>query len=69
MSKWQKEKPNRPCLVATRTWCGEFYDYNLFEFKDMGYLAVVDTYGDEAGDWDDLDEEEYFVIEYYGDEK
>lgn len=66
---WQKEKPNKPCLMVTRTYFNRWI-YQLFELNYyQNYLAVICEDGNEWGDWEDLHADEYFVIEYYKDSK
>ena len=64
--KWQKEKPNKPCLMVVKK-CGlDNLEYQLFELQYyQGYLAVICDDGEEWGDYDSLQALEYFVIEYY----
>ena len=62
---WQKEKPNKPCLMVTRSFY-DGYNYQLFELNYMeGYLAVFCNDGIEWGDYNSLMVDEYFIIEYY----
>lgn len=63
--QWQTEKPNKPCLMVTRTFY-DGYNYQLFELNYMeGYLAIFCNDGIEWGDYSDLKADEYFIIEYY----
>ena len=64
--EWQKEKPNKPCLMVIKK-CGlDNLEYQLFELRYyQGYLAVICDDGEEWGDYDSLQALEYFVIEYY----
>ncbi len=64
--KWQKEKPNKPCLMVVKKYGLDNLEYQLFELQYyQGYLAVICDDGEEWGDYDSLQALEYFVIEYY----
>lgn len=65
VAEWQKEKPNKPCLMVTRTYYDR-YNYQLFELNCIeDYLAVICEDGEEWGALEDLTADEYFVIEYF----
>lgn len=64
--KWQKEKPNKPCLMVVKKIGLDNPEYQLFELKYYeGYLAVICDDGEEWGDYDCLQALEYYIIEYY----
>ena len=72
--KWQKEKPNIPCVFMTKMWNKSLgmFDYKIGRFEkikddDGWYLGWLTEDGDE---WDDIDRcnfDEYYVIEYFKD--
>lgn len=65
IAEWVKEKPKKPCLMVARTFYDR-YNYELFELNYLdGYLAVICDDGEEWGDLEDLEADEYYVIEYF----
>ena len=68
-TKWTKDKPDFPCLFATKHKYRSETCYDIFKLEywvDEGYLGIFDaTDGDEWGDLDDLTADEYFIIERF----
>lgn len=63
---WQKEKPDYPCLFLTRSKYGSETYCNSYTITEQeGYLAIVDGNGGEWGALEDLQADEYFVIERF----
>lgn len=63
---WQKEKPDFPCLFLTRSKYGSETYCNSYTITEQeGYLAIVDGNGEEWGALEDLQADEYFVIERF----
>jgi len=58
--KWQKEKPTKPCIVATRnkkeTGGHEFYSFKIYFVDDVG-LCVAER--NNIGEWEDIELENY----------
>jgi hypothetical protein len=65
---WTTEKPNYPCVFATREKIQGSYEYQIFILNwinsDEGrYLGWLSGDGDEYGDFSELSASEYFIIE------
>lgn len=67
---WQKERPNKPCVVMTRVWNKnlEIYDYNIWRFEKIDcdggwYLGWLTEDGEEWDDINDCHFDEYCIIE------
>lgn len=63
-NRWSKIKPDFPCLFLTRSKYGSETYCNSYTITEQeGYLAIVDGNGEEWGALEDLQADEYFVIE------
>lgn len=65
-NRWSKIKPDFPCLFLTRSKYGSETYCNSYTITEQeGYLAIVDGNGEEWGALEDLQADEYFVIERF----
>jgi len=68
--EWTTEKPDKPCVLAVRSeriHDDLNYGFNIIKMADWAdepYLAVIDINGAELEAFEDLDADEYFVIDW-----
>lgn len=67
---WQKERPKEPCVFMTRVLNKSLriYDYNIWRLEkvngdDKEYLGWLTEDGEEFGDINDCNFDEYLIIE------
>ena len=64
--EWTKEKPNFPCLFISRSQRKLWYEYAIWKItynEEDGYNMLLDGEGYEWGALEDLNEQEYMLIE------
>lgn len=69
---WTKEKPifdnnSAGCLLLVASKCRAEWDYTLFEmrkidFEENWYWGILNEYGDEYGDYADLEAQLYCIL-------
>ena len=67
---WQKERPNEPCVFMTRVWDEKLkiYNYTIWRLEKVNgdgkqYLGWLTEDGEEFGDINDCNFDEYLIIE------
>lgn len=70
--KWTKKKPkfgtrSKECLLIAATKFNKRWDYHLYQIKktdcdDKWYWGIFDQYGDEWGEYSDLQAQRYAII-------
>ena len=66
--KWQKKKPDYPCVFMTRTKIKDKFEYSIWRIEKIDsdnsyYLGWLTEDGDEWDDLADMNFDEYFIIE------
>ena len=64
--KWTKRKPNFPCLFISRSKWKDYWTYDIWEIvhsDEWNYDMLIDSEGYEWGPLEDLNEQEYMLIE------
>jgi hypothetical protein len=69
--KWTKTKPNFPCLFVTRTKWKDYWTYDVWEIvrSEGGENILLAGEGYRRGALEDLNEQEYMLIEDHRMEK